>query len=293
MTLTRIAASLAVPAALSLAACGGGSTSPFVNNATQGAAQVRFVQGDPKVGALDIYFYQSAGAPTTTAAAANVPFGEATDYQQQTAVPNTLVARAAGSSSSSAAVTACNLPSMGSTISYTVVIADQNGAANCMVFQDANYSGTPQYRFHHAAVDAVAASASRATVAYGVGTSSASFVAQGTSTLGGFVGSTTPITQSGSSGNVANAVGTVWGVGPSAAVGATVTPFSTLPVSSVFAPGSFTQPDTGGTLPFSPAPAVYVGISLYLIDCLTPIPGATTPIPCTAGTALIGVFDTK
>src|ERR1700737_2307255 len=152
MKLPRIAAFLAIPTALSLTACGGGSTSPFVNNATQGAAQVRFVQGDPKIGALDIYFYQSSGAPTTSTAFANLAFGEASDYQQQTAVPNTLVARVAGSASSSAAVTACNLPAI-TNVNYSVVIADQNGTPNCMVFQDQNYSGTAQYRFHHSAAD--------------------------------------------------------------------------------------------------------------------------------------------
>src|ERR1700676_3379834 len=83
MQLTRIIALLTAPAALSLAACGGGSTSPFVHNATQGSAQVRCVQGDPKGGALDIYFFQSAGSPTTSTAFANLQYGEATDYQPQ------------------------------------------------------------------------------------------------------------------------------------------------------------------------------------------------------------------
>ena len=98
------------------------SSELIVNNATQGSAQVRFVQGDPKVGALDIYFFQSAGSPTTSTAFANLQCGEATDYQPQTAVPNTLIARVAGSSSSSAAVTACNLPAI-TNANYSIAIA--------------------------------------------------------------------------------------------------------------------------------------------------------------------------
>ena len=145
MTLPRIAACFTIPAALLLSACGGGSSSPFVNNATQGTAQVRFVQADPKFGPLDIYFFQSAGSQTTTPAFSSLAFGEASDYQPQTAVPNTLVARTAGSASSGPGVTACNLPPL-TNANYSVVIADQNGAPNCMVFQDQNYSTTLQYR---------------------------------------------------------------------------------------------------------------------------------------------------
>ncbi len=288
MKLPRIAAYLAVPAALSLAACGGGSTSPFVNNATQGTAQVRFVQADPKVGALDVYFFQSAGSQTSSAAFSNLAFGEASDYQPQTAVANTLVARSAGSASSSTAVTACNLPPL-TNANYSIVIADQNGAPNCMVFQDQNYSATPQYRFHHAASIKAAANSALATVAYGVGTSAAAFTVQGTSGVGGFVGSSNPITQSGSSGNQANATGSVFGVGASAATGTSATPLTSLSAPSIFAPGSLTQPDSAGTLPFS----TYAGVSLFAIDCTTAIAGATTPVPCNGGLALIGVFDSK
>lgn len=285
----RSAALVAVPAALLLSACGGGSGSSFLNTAAARTTQVRFVQGDPKVGALDIYFYQSAGAATTTPAAANVPFGEASDYQQQTAVPNTLVARAAGAAPSGPAVASCNLPSLAN-VSYSVVIADQGGAPNCMVFQDQDYSGTAQYRFHHAAADAVAANASLNSVSYGVGTTPAAITVQGTSALGGFIGSANPLTQSGSAGNQANATATVFGIAPSGANGSTATPTTTLNASSIFAPGTQTQPDTAGSLPFSP----YVGVSVYAIDCTGPIAGATTAVPCgTNNIALIGVFDTK
>jgi hypothetical protein len=286
MKLMRSAALVAVPAALLLSACGGGSNSPFVNTAVAKKTQVRFVQGDPKVGALDIYFYQSAGAATTTPASANVPYGEATDYQQQTAVPNTLVARVAGSSPTGPAVASCNLASL-SNVSYSVVIADQGGTANCMLFQDQDYSGTAQYRVHHAAADAVAANAALNSVAYGVGTTPAAITVQGTSALGGFTGSANPLTQAGSTGNQANATGTVFGVAPTAATGTTVAPSATLSATSIFAPGTLTQPDTTGALPFSP----YVGVSLYALDCLA---GGTTSIPCSpGGVALIGVFDTK
>jgi hypothetical protein len=287
MTLPRIAAFFAIPAALSLASCGGGSTSPFVNNATQGTAQVRFVQADPKFGPLDIYFFQSAGSQTTTPAFSSLAFGEASDYQAQTAVPNTLVARTAGSASSGPGVTACNLPPL-TNANYSVVIADQNGAPNCMVFQDQNYGATLQYRMHYAA-SLYAANPTFASVSYGVGTTPAAFTVQGTSGVGGFVGTANPITQSGSTGNVALASGTVFGVGATAAIGATATALTSLSASSIFAPSSLTESDTAGSLPFS----TYAGVSLYAIDCTSAIAGTPTPIPCRGGLALIGVFDTK
>jgi hypothetical protein len=288
MKITRLAALLAVPAALSLAACGGGSTSTFVNNATQGTAQVRFVQGDPKLGAVDIYFYQSNASQPANATKTSVAFGEATDYTPQTAVPNTLVARAPGQTSG-AAITACNLPAITNTF-YSVVIADQNGAPNCMVFQDSPYTNAPQYRMHHAASIAVANNSSLGTIDYGVGTAAAAFTVQGTSTLGGFVGSQNPVTLAGTSGNQAAASGTVFGIGPSSvAVGSTDTATASLAASAVFAPDSLTQPDTAGTLNFAP----YVGTSLYAIDCTGPITGGSAAIPCNGGVALIGVFDTK
>jgi hypothetical protein len=237
---------------------------------------------------VDIYFFQSAGSQTTTPAFSGLAFGEASDYQAQTAVPNTLVARVAGSASSSAAVTACNLPPL-TNVNYSVVIADQGGVPNCMVFQDQNYSTTLQYRMHYAASLYVAANPTFATISYGVGTTPTAFTAQGTSGVGGFVASTNPITQSGSTGNLANAVGTVFGVGPSAAVGTTVTPLTSLSATSIFAPSSLTEPDTAGTLPYS----TFAGVSLYAIDCTGAIPGTPTPIACRNGLALIGVFDSK
>jgi hypothetical protein len=81
----------------------------------------------------------------------------------------------------------------------------------------------------------------------------------------------------------------VFGVGASAAAGATATALSSLPAASIFAPGSLTEPDTAGSLPYSN----YVGVSLYAIDCTTSIAGTPTPIPCRGGLALLGVFDTK
>jgi hypothetical protein len=81
----------------------------------------------------------------------------------------------------------------------------------------------------------------------------------------------------------------VFGVGASAAAGATATALSSLPAASIFAPGSLTEPDTAGSLPYSN----YVGVSLYAIDCTTTIARTPTPIPCRGGLALLGVFDTK
>jgi hypothetical protein len=292
MQLRRFAAAFALLGVFSLAACGGGSsTAPFFANATGQQSQVRFVNGDPKAGVLDMYVFASASSQGQSAAVTNLSYAQATDFTAQSSVSNTVTARVAGSGPSGSVVTSCNLPPLTNNTQYSVVIADKNGTPNCMLFQDANYGASAQYRFHFAAADAVAANAALGTVAYGVGTTSATFTAQGTASLGGFVGGTVP-TVVGTTGNQAATTGAVFAMGTNASAGASATPLVTLQTASIFTPGAFTQPDAAGTLPFS----TYAGTSLYAIDCTSvsiAAIGGATGIACTNGIALIGVFDTK
>ncbi len=91
MKLTRLAALVAVPAALSLAACGGGSSGVLGNNVGTGGqtANLRFVNGSPDLGSnVDIYFQATgaAAAPGSTANGAsttNVPYGQTTPFFQE------------------------------------------------------------------------------------------------------------------------------------------------------------------------------------------------------------------
>ena len=70
MQLSRLAALVAVPATLALAACGGGTSGVIGNGAgTAGQyANLRFVNGDPQIGNVDVYVQATgAAAPGATA----------------------------------------------------------------------------------------------------------------------------------------------------------------------------------------------------------------------------------
>ena len=89
MKLLRLAAIVAVPAALSLAACSGGSSGVIGNNVGTGGQQanIRFVNGAPDLGSnVDIYFQATgAGAPSAPASSttANVAYGVVTPFIQE------------------------------------------------------------------------------------------------------------------------------------------------------------------------------------------------------------------
>ncbi len=149
MKLTRLAALVAVPAALSLAACGGGSSGVLGNNVGTGGqtANIRFVNGSPDLGSnIDIYFHgdrrvappSAPAAPSTT----NMPYGQASFFVQEPTTAYTAVVRAAGASSGSAAARGARLPDPAARDQRQVHRRDrrQGGAHTCRLFQDFDYS---------------------------------------------------------------------------------------------------------------------------------------------------------
>jgi hypothetical protein len=293
MHLTRLAALVAVPAALSLAACGGGSSGVLGNNVGTGGqtANIRFVNGSPDLGSnIDIYLTATGAAAASAPAApstTNMPYGQTSLFVQEPAVAYTAVVRSAGSSSSSAALQglSCPIPQLATNGKYTVIVAGTAAQGyTCRLFQDFDYSTGVQYRVHDAAASL------GASVAYGStnpGTpaqyGSANVAPLGTS-------ATTPaatFTQAQPAGPIQNPttdVNFVIGT-PGGAAGTAITPIDSLDAKYMFSSGSLAQPNSAGTLNF-PSTA---GTSLFVIDCT----GSALPnIPCNSGAALIGTFDT-
>jgi hypothetical protein len=291
MHLMRSAAFLAT---LVLCACGGGGSSaqPFVTGVpgTGGLGpQVRFVNGDLRVGLIDLTVQPP---PTTSVTITSLPYAQATDFF--TASYSTIVTvRPSNSGPNGTVVAVCTLPPLTNGTVYSVVVADHNGFPSCMVFLDANYTAVRQYRIHHAAADAATFGFGLQSLAYGVATSvGGTLVMQGIAPLGAFVNTQNVPTTAGTLGNQALPDGTAFAVARVTSPGTTLVPLAELGVSGMFAPGSFVQPDTLG-LPF----ASFLGVSLYAIDC-TPLAVGTLPgsnaITCgPTAIALIGVFDTR
>jgi Domain of unknown function (DUF4397) len=291
MNLSRVAAIVAVPVALSLAACGGGS-SGFVNNNIGTAGQqanIRFVNGSPDLGSnIDVYF-QATGAAAPGAPAAgtttNVPYGVITPFIQESPVAGTVTVRAAGASSSSAALLglACPIPQMATNAKYTVAIAGSGATHTCLVFQDFDYNAAPQYRVHNASLNAPASIAYTTT---GTPTttpatySSAQVAARG----GNAAAAGTTYTQVQPAGPIGNPTDPTFVIGANTG-GPTFPVTVSLEAKYLFSSGSLAQPNTSGTLNF-PSTA---GTSVFAIDCAAP---PATGVQCNGGIALIGTFDT-
>lgn len=254
--------------------------------------QVRFVNGDFKLSTIDLTF--TPGAPNVSSAVTNLPYAQATNFFTASSF-NTITLRQGGSGASGTLLAVCTLPQLANNTAYSVVVADRTGAPNCIVFLDANYTAPRQYRVHHAAADATIFQFAVTDLAYGVSSSSGGALAmQGVVTLGAFVPVQNVPTTAVTLGNQAPAgAGTTFVVARLVPPAATLAPLATLPLVGVFAPGSFVQPDSVGTLPFAP----YAGISLYAIDCtpaaIAAVPGSNLLTCGPTGIALIGVFDTR
>ena len=180
---------------------------------------------------------------------------------------------------------ACPIPQLAANAKYTVVISGTNASGHtCRLFQDFDYSTTPQYRVHDAA------SSLGASVAYGTtnGAAPASFSAANTAVLGNSaLTSGTTFTQVQPAGPIANPTADpVFVIG--AQSGSNIAATDSLDAKSLFASGSLTQPNTAGSLNF-PSTA---GTSVFAIDC-TPASVAALPgVQCNSGAALVGTFDT-
>jgi hypothetical protein len=285
MKLTRLAALVAVPVALSLAACGGGG-STGIANVTGQQAYVRYIQGSPTTGSVDLYL-QSAGSSIPSSPFATLSYAQATDFIAEPAVGGTLTVRTAGSAANTTApaLTACPLPQLANNGIYDVVIAVANNTPNCLLFQDQPFSGTPQIRLHDAA------SATSATpLEFGTGTSG-SFTVIGNATLGNAAaGGASPVTYTsvspvslapGAAGPVTFGVGTTH-----AGTGGTETAVASVSSTNFIMPGG--AQNTSGAL----TPTGVAGDSLFALDCSASVqmpPGTS----CTNGLTLVGYTDSK
>jgi hypothetical protein len=293
MKFSRLAALVAVPAALSLAACGGGSSGVLGSGIGTGGQQanIRFVNGSPDLGSnIDIYL-QATGAAAPSAPAApsttNMPYGETSLFFAEPTTAFVAVVRPTGASSGSTALDglACPIPQLATNAKYTVVISGTNANGHtCRLFQDFDYSTTPQYRVHDAA------SSLGASVAYGTtnGSTPATFNAANTATLGNSaLTSGVGYTQVQPAGPIQNPTSDpVFVIGTQS--GSNIAATDSLDAKSLFASGSLAQPDTAGSLNF-PSTA---GTSVFAIDC-TPASVAALPgVQCNSGAALVGTFDT-
>jgi hypothetical protein len=295
MHLMRYAALLAV---LALSACaGGGSSTPFVSaTGLPGTVvlgpQVRLVNGDLRVGLIDLTVTPT-GPPNSALMVTQLPYAQATDFFTASAF-STVTMRPGGSGPFGTVLQVCTLPALVNNAVYSVVIADQTGIPNCMVFLDANYSGVGQYRVHYAAADAALVNFGLTSLAYGVATSlGATPLMQGVVPLGAFVNQQNIPTSSGTLRNQAPTGAAAFVIARVTSPGATLVPLAELSVRGVFAPGSFVQPDSLGVLPFRS----YAGISLYAIDCtpsaIAAVPGSNAISCGPTAIALVGVFDTR
>jgi uncharacterized protein DUF4397 len=295
MKLSRIAAFIAIPAALSLGACGGGSTATIAN-ATGDTANVRIVNGTPGLGTFDVYLQTTGSAAPSNPILQNVAYAVASDYLiEPAASASVLVQHAGGGSpgSGTSQLASCPIPQLTRNAKYSIVIVHAQNTVNCALFQDFDYTTAPQYRMHNASVNATAVAAGG--LGFGVipvpdAPAGSPFTVQGTAPLGnlsagaagaatGFTGAQ-PTSLSASSTSVTFAVGT----------GATGTTPSIATVDSkfLFAPNGTTQPNTSGLLNFTGS----VGSSIFALDCTAAAIAAVPHAACSAGgTTLVGYTD--
>ena len=291
MKVTRLAAVGAVCAASLLAACGGGS-SGIVGGGGGGLGQqanVRFVQGVPNAPSVDVYFQSNGSASPSSPLIAALPYGVATDYKTLPNVAGSVIVQTAGGAAPSAgtgALTSCPVPQFANNGNYSIVIGVANGALNCVLFQDMNYTAPAQYRFHNATPNEANPAAYGTTTAPGA--PGAPFTVAGTAAFGQpAVGNSaassytavSPVTL-GTTTNVSFAVG------PNS--GQTSAATNTFDAGNLTLPGSSTRPNAGNNS--FVVPTGYAGASIYDITCngTAAVPTGST---CVNGAALIGVFD--
>jgi hypothetical protein len=293
MNLTRIAALLAAPAALSLAACGGGS-SATIANVSGNTANVRIVNGAPGIsggGAVDIYFQTTGSAAPSQTIVNNLAYGVASDFTTQAAAAASVIVQRAGQpgpSTGTAQLSSCPLPQLSSNGKYSIVIVNSGGVVNCDIFQDFDYTTAPQYRAHNAARN----SALSANAGFGIIPSASAppgtpFTVQVAAPQGNLAAANSAATTftaaqpqsiAAFSGSITFAVG--------AGTSGTTPALATLDSRYIFSPNGTTQPNTSGALNFTGT----AGTSLFALDCT----GATVIAPnvtCTNGVALVGYTD--
>ena len=293
MKLTRIAALIAVPSALSLAACGGGS-SATIANVSGNTANVRIVNGAPGIGgggAVDIYFQTTGSAAPSQTIVNNLSYGVASDFTTQAAAAASVIVQRAGQpapSTGTGQLSSCPLPQLASNGKYSIVIVNANGVVNCELFQDFDYTTAPQYRVHNAAPNSALASSAGfgiipsasappgTTYTVQVAAPSGVLSASGSGPATAFT-QAQPQSIAAFSGSITFAAGT--------ATSGTGSALATLDSRYIFAPNGTTQPNTSGALNFTGT----AGTSLFALDCAG---AAIAPnVNCPNGIALVGYTD--
>jgi len=288
MKLSRaLVAMFALPVALSLAACGG---SAGVSNAVGSQSNLRFVNGSPDAGTVDIYYVPTGTAKNSSPSYSAAAYGTITNFMTEPAVAAQVFFYPTGTTTTPLTVS-CAVPQSSSGQNYTVVLAGKvaNSTLQCAIFQDGLYSAPGQYRVHHASP--AAAAAGLATVGYGVTAGTAATYNQvGTTSFPNTnnVVSTAFFSITPSPAVTANTA-TTFDVGAATQNGSSATTLLSINASQLVTPGATSQPDTGNTLPSSAG--TYNNASIFAIDCT----GATTPegTVCVDGAGLIGSFDSK
>ena len=300
MRFSRLAALVAVPATLALAACGGGTSGVIGNGAgTAGQyANLRFVNGDPQLGPVDVYVQATGAAAPSSATIAGLQYGNvSTFYQEAAPVAYSVILRSPGSSSTSTAIQSCPVPQLQTNSKYTVVLVQTTlqgtAAVNCAIFQDFDYTTAPQYRFHDAAYNT-----GRSSYDFGVTNTAATtpgspFTVNGTASqaLVAVGGSSATYTQAQPLG-LAPASAAAFAIGTGgAATGQSEVSVATLPFNQIFAsgPGTPSMPNSANSLNYPQT----AGTSVFAIDCTAASVAALgTGFTCTSGVTLIGTFDT-
>ncbi|HEX3551468.1 MAG TPA: hypothetical protein VHT53_13875 [Candidatus Elarobacter sp.] len=274
-----------------LAACGGGSGATIANVSgnTSNLRIVNGVSGVAGVGNVDVYF-QSTGSPSPTQTiVSNLAFGTASDYLTQPAVAGSVIVQHAGGGSPSggtAQLASCPIPQMAINAKYSVVLVRTNGAVNCELFQDFDYTASPQYRAHDASPNsALAAGAGFGTEATPSAPPGSTFAVQTAGAQGALAAGNAPATAytaaqpngiSAFTGSITFAV--------SAQTSGSATALATLDSRYIFSPNGTSQPNSSGALNFTGS----AGTSIFAIDCTTNV---APNVPCTSGVALVGFTD--
>jgi len=300
MKLSRILlASLALPTALSLAACGGASSTTF-GNVTGQQSSIRFVNGATASGgsaAYDVYYNSTGTSATSTPLVSSLSYGGITDFSAQVVGAASIFIRPAGAAATSATlVGSCSLPQTANNQKESVVLVNTGsssvgGAVACVLFKDFDYSAPGQYRVHHASP---AAALTNGTVTFGPtnGVASATFTNVGSATFPGTT-VTSPSAGYASVGfnpavTASTPVGFAIGAATNASTQTTVAQINANQfVTPAFPTASATQPDAANTLPGGG----FNNASIFAIDCNT----ATTPqgSACAGGVGLVGSLDSK
>jgi hypothetical protein len=278
----------ALPVALSLAACSGGSAG--ISNAVGSQSNFRFVNGSPDAGTVDIYYVPTGTTKNSSPSYSAAAYGLISNFTTEPAVAAQVFFYPTGTTTTPLSAS-CAIPANSSGQNYTVVLAGRvaNSTLQCVIFQDGLYSASGQYRVHHASP--AAAAAGLGTIGYGVTPGvAASFTQVGTTSFPNTNNtvSTTFFSITPSPAVTADAQ-TTFDVGAATTTGSPATTLLSIDASQLVTPGATGQPDTGNTLPSSAG--TYNNASIFAIDCT----GATTPegTACVDGAGLIGSFDSK